>query len=659
MPLLETRGAASAQGFGFAQSSVPNYIEEVFSAWIYAGTGAAQTINNGIDLAGKGGLVWTKARTEITGGPYNHSLQDTVRGTKNLLSSNNTDSAVTYTEGISFNSGGFGITGGGAFAYNYSGDAYASWTFREQPKFFDIVTYTGNGGVSQAISHTLGSVPGCVIIKRTDSAASWFVWHRSLTNGDYLFLNATNAAASGSPVTWPLSPATSSTFTVGYEAGVNASGGTYVMYLFAHNAGGFGLSGTDNVISCGSFTTGGSGVFSETLGYEPQFILAKKTSGTSNWFMLDSTRGMLVDSTASWLRANFTAAENSNSPNSMAPNATGFTSGSSLFDSSSTYIYIAIRRGPMKVPTTGTSVFTPTAYTGNGAGNRLINAGFPPDIFIPRVLNGAYGYNTWVVSRIQGGGQTMAFNAQFQEQVYDTGSFTREQLGYVTRSSTNIANPAGDSMIGYSIRRAPSFYDTVCWTANGSAANINHNLTVRPQLILAKNRLNSSNWFVLVGGSGRFSINSTNAAGFNSGGADCLGSTTTTFSTSFLQDINSDQPIVNGQPYVAYLFASAPGVSRVSSYTGTGTTQVIDCGFTSGARFVMIKATSATGNWFVWDSARGISAGNDPYVLFNDSVPENTITDWVGTAATGFQLIVGGSNLANSNGVTYIFLAIA
>jgi hypothetical protein len=178
-------------------------------------------------------------------------------------------------------------------------------------------------------------------------------------------------------------------------------------------------------------------------------------------------------------------------------------------------------------------------------------------------------------------------------------------------------------------------------------------------LILAKNRLNSSNWFVLVGGSGRFSINSTNAAGFNSGGADCLGSTTTTFNTSFLQDINSDQPIVNTQPYVAHLFASAPGVSRVSSYTGTGTTQVINCGFTGGARFVLIKATSTTGDWYVWDSARGIVAGNDPYVLFNSSVIETTNTDWVDTAASGFELSNAGGNLANSNGVSYIFLAIA
>jgi hypothetical protein len=110
---------------------------------------------------------------------------------------------------------------------------------------------------------------------------------------------------------------------------------------------------------------------------------------------------------------------------------------------------------------------------------------------------------------------------------------------------------------------------------------------------------------------------------------------------------------------VAYLFATCPGVSKVGGYTGTGTTQTINCGFTGGARFVLIKATSTTGDWYVWDSARGIVAGNDPYLLLNSTAAEVTTTDWVDTAATGFELSNAGGNLANSSGVSYIFLAIA
>ena len=46
-------------------STAANYIEDVFSTWLYTGTNVAQTINNGINLSGKGGLVWIKVRSAI------------------------------------------------------------------------------------------------------------------------------------------------------------------------------------------------------------------------------------------------------------------------------------------------------------------------------------------------------------------------------------------------------------------------------------------------------------------------------------------------------------------------------------------------------------------------------------------------------------------
>ena len=82
MPLVQTRGAASAQGFGeFAQVTAVNYIEEVFSCFLYTGTGAAQTITNGIDLSANGGMVWIKNRTQAS----DQYVFDTVRGVYNCL----------------------------------------------------------------------------------------------------------------------------------------------------------------------------------------------------------------------------------------------------------------------------------------------------------------------------------------------------------------------------------------------------------------------------------------------------------------------------------------------------------------------------------------------------------------------------------------------
>ena len=73
----------------------------------------------------------------------------------------------------------------------------------------------------------------------------------------------------------------------------------------------------------------------------------------------------------------------------------------------------------------------------------------------------------------------------------------------------------------------------------------------------------------------------------------------------------------------------------------------------------MIKRTDDTGDWYVWDSARGIIAGNDPYLLLNSSAAEVTNTDYVDTYSAGFEITSTAPAGINANGGTYIFLAIA
>ena len=141
---------------------------------------------------------------------------------------------------------------------NASGTDYVSWTFRKAEKFFDVVTYTGNGTSYQSISHNLGSVPGMMIVKCTTTATSWLVYHSSIGATKYLLLNVTDANGSGT-FAWNNTAPTDSVFTVGSSPAANANGDTYVAYLFASNAGGFGDDGTENIIKCGTYTTDGAG----------------------------------------------------------------------------------------------------------------------------------------------------------------------------------------------------------------------------------------------------------------------------------------------------------------------------------------------------------------------------------------------------------------
>jgi hypothetical protein len=115
----------------------------------------------------------------------------------------------------------------------------------------------------------------------------------------------------------------------------------------------------------------------------------------------------------------------------------------------------------------------------------------------------------------------------------------------------------------------------------------------------------------------------------------------------------------SGYTYVAYLFATCPGVSKVGSYTGNGTTQTINCGFTGGARFVLLKRTDSTGDWYVYDTARGMTVLTDPYIFLNDAGAEVATLGSVTTVATGFALNSSVLAAINVNAGTYIFLAIA
>jgi hypothetical protein len=307
-------------------------ISEVFKTTLYTGNNATQTISNGINLSDKGGLVWTKSRNEV----FDHYLADTARGVTKGLASNGTSAQNTDANGVTaFGATGYTI-GDLANINSYSPRTYVSWTFREQAKFFDIVTYTGTGA-SNTISHNLGSTPGCIMFKRTDSTGSWFVYHNFDPSG-YLILNSTAAFQTGPQI---VSTVDATTFTLPNTAN-NNSGGAYVAYLFAHNAGGF-VGG--NSISCGSYTGNGSATGPiVTLGYQPQWLLTKRaTGGTGNWSIVDSLRGIPTGSADAILYPNASDAEVS--ANAVDVSGTGFqitSSASYINNSGDTYIYIAI-----------------------------------------------------------------------------------------------------------------------------------------------------------------------------------------------------------------------------------------------------------------------------------------------------------------------------
>jgi hypothetical protein len=656
MPLQSTSGAASYDAFGGGVAVVPNYIEDVFSTYLYTGTGATQTITNGIDLSGKGGLVWMKTRSAA----YSHFLADTARGVDEWLRSNTSNASGNANDSIpAFNSNGFTV---GTYPNtNDTGVTFASWTFRKQPKFFDVVTFTAGTSTNQRISHSLGSVPGCIIIKCTSTTSGWYVYHRSLGRSQFTRLEATSAAVSSTDI-WGTSDPTSTDFGVNAPSLLEGSGTTYVAYLFAHDAGGFGLTGTDNVISCGSYTGTGATGNAITLGYEPQWLLIKKTSGAQGWAMFDVMRGF-TKTEDSFLQANLSDAEY-NLNDYGEPTATGFTFTSAnnfVNQSGQTYIYIAIRRGPMKVPTSGTSVFSPVVRTGTNAVASITGLGFAPDSALIKFRTAAVD-NVWY-DRLRGPNLYLSADNTNAEVSYSPSvtSYNNAGITFGDDLAQGVVNANGISYINYLFGRAPSFFDEVCYTGTGVARTVAHNLGVVPEMMIVKCRSDGGTsqffWAVYVAPLG----NTANLVLSDDSAIDTgnliWNDTSPTSSVFTVGQYNRSG--ASGKTYVAYLFATCAGVSKVGSYTGNGSSQTINCGFTGGARFVMIKATSTTGNWIVADSARGIVAGNDPALYLNSTAAEVTGLDWIDADNSGFVVNETATIAANTNGVSYIFFAVA
>jgi hypothetical protein len=645
------------------------YVEDVFSTYLYEGNSSTQTITNGIDLDGEGGLVWLKIRPVAT----SHVLVDTERGASSAIFSDSTDSEQTgYPYVTSFNSDGFTL--GNMSATNDSSYNYASWTFRKAKKFFDVVTYTGNG-TTQEISHNLGSTPACIIVKNTQSSTFWAVYHGSIP-AFVGFLNATNAFDTSNTQnfgnnTSPVAP-TDSVFTVGQQSLVNSGGETYVAYLFASDAGGFGDNGSENIIKCGSYVGTGSATVPNhvELGFEPQYWLIKNTTLAADWWCIDTMRGAAYSGTAR-LFPNSNNAEVAAAIN-VVPTATGFdlyNNNDSHNKSGETYIYIAIRR-PMKTPESGTEVYNNLANRiGTSAAATISGVGFAVDLMIP--FSQTSGSTKPFVDRLRGPTKYLLppySNAEQTNTDVVTSFASNDGVLVGADATLQVINNYYDPSRRYAasfFKRATGFFDVVAYNGDGTTnRSIAHNLGVTPELIIYKSRSDGTrSWIVwqkdlnseYVSNDFYLKLESTNGvAGSNFWDGP---PTSSTFQLS--GDASDNEINGNGQTYIAYLFATLAGVSKVGSYTGTGADLNVDCGFSAGARFILIKRTDSTGDWYVWDSARGIVVGNDPYILLNTTGADVTDTDYIDPLSSGFTVTSSAPAELNASGGTYIFLAIA
>ena len=650
---LQSAGGAGGAGLD---------VNEVFSTYLYTGTGSAQTITNGLDLDGEGGLVWIKDRSSST----NHSLVDSERGVDYWLRANTTDAQISFSGNslspMSFNSNGFTTSDYGE--QGYSGNDFASWSFLKSKRFFDIQTWTGDGTNNRKIPHNLGSVPGCYFVKQVNDGRGWSAYHRGVnggTNPEQYVMNPADTDAQNDVDYWNDTAPTSTEFTINNYAPINESGGTYVAYLWAHNDGGdgeFGQDSSQDIIKCGSYTGNGSATGpSVNLGFEPQWLLIRNVDRVDDWVLIDAMRGIPSSSDGpAVLRPETNAPEKpSGSGFSQASRvdltATGFdvkSSNSRVNGSSQNMIYIAIRRGPLAPPESATDVFDVNLTTSN----QFVTTGFPVDLQIGQYTGGGENY---IVDRMRGmststtGSMKYMLTRSTGAEASNTGS-----LGFNGFVQNGFSHTLGNfEQALWSWKRAPSYMDCVAYVGNSTAGRtVEHGLTVPPEMMWVKQRPYSSAWAVYhkdIGAANKLILNSSSGTVSATSAWNSTAPTSSVFTLGSLNDVN-ESPL----DHIAILFASLDGISKVGSFTHTsGSDTNVDCGFSSGARFVLVKRTDGSSDFMVWDTERGIVSGNDPFLKLNNSQAERTNTDYIDPLASGFTIT---SNLISGN---YIFYAIA
>ena len=319
------------------------------------------------------------------------------------------------------------------------------------------------------------------------------------------------------------------------------------------------------------------------------------------------------------------------------------------------------------VPPTPSENFNVVVYTGNGATQSITGVGFKPDWLAIKERDGTNSWRVFDSTRGLTSPQTLFFNLNFAEDSesntvssFDADGFTmgsqqavndngNTYVAYCWKANGGTTSSNTDGSITSTVQaNTKAGFSIVTYTGTGSTGTYGHGLSSAPDFIITKKISSAESWIVWsssLSASNYMYLNGTGAVGTDTNAYKTIGATT--------NEIGSDGTVnTSGQTYVAYCFRNVAGYSKIGTYTGNGTTQVVNTGFQP--KWILIKSTVGNDNWRMYDTTRGINAG---FLEPNNSDVENT-----GDApnllilSTGFEITAGGTtqgNNANGNLYTY------
>ena len=520
-------------------------------------------------------------------------------------------------------------------------------SYTDSGTFGDSSNHSMYIGTSHSAHNWNGSISNFRVVKGTAVYTSAFKPPTepltSITNTKLLCCN--NSSVTGSTVT----PGT-----------ITASGSTLVASTDSPfddpNGFKFGENGDQNVIKTGSYIGNGSSTGPEiNLGFEPQFIIVKTTISGENWRMWDVGRGINEGNDAT-LYPSLSSAEANNS-DALEVTSTGF----KIKGSSTAYngdgnkvIYMAVRRpdGYVGKPIqTGTNAFNIANYDSTAP---AFNANFPVDFALMRRTNATYDWRA--CARL--------LSKKYVIPNSTNGTANENDYTFDYHDGWNSQTSYGNNEVSWMWKRHAGM-DVVTYTGNGNntdGANPHaHNLGKVPEMIWIKTRSDGqysgvTHWTMshkgLNGGTNPWQYTMSINNNWAEATTTNFGNTAPTSTHFYVGDPGNGRSNGNNSNYMAMLFASVDGVSKVGYFNGSSSSQTITTGFQP--RFVILKRADGTSDWHVIDTTRGWGSGNDKYLALQSTQAEAE-HDFGAPTSTGFTLT--SNTEYNGSGGKYIYYA--
>jgi hypothetical protein len=325
----------------------------------------------------------------------------------------------------------------------------------------------------------------------------------------------------------------------------------------------------------------------------------------------------------------------------------------------------------------GSTAFAATLYTGNGSTQTVNNSGgFYPDfnwiksrnnlgqhVLVNSVVGGdrqlnssntnAEQNNTALTSAISASGIALGNNSS------GTGSTNQSAYTYVLwqwkANGAAVTNTAGSITSQVSANTTAGF-SVVTYTGNGTnpGATIGHGLGVAPSFIITKSRSGSGEWpsyHAAVGVTNTIYLNATYPS------STYINRFSAVSASTFTTGSNGSELNTNGVTYVAYCWAEVNGFSKFGSYTGNGSADgtFVYCGFRP--RYIMMKRTDNTGDWWMYDTSRSASNTASLVLYANSSAAEISDSN-VDILSNGFKLR-SATFQPNTSGGNFVYAAFA